>query len=102
MAGAHYWPCSRYSLTSILAAFALYIHCTAKPGFVDPITLSEAWDYLRDVLLLTLRDRHFFEKLDPLAVLLPASICSALTSLLACMRQNTGTSAVSEIVHSSD
>ena len=46
----------------------------------DALLESEAWDYLRDSLLLTLT-RHYFCDEEPIALAVAPSVCFAMTCL---------------------
>lgn len=50
---------------------------------VDAIHYAEAWDYLRDILLLVL-GRRFLEQEEALALLICPAICLALVKLIRC------------------
>ena len=85
-------PPRSYSIADIeTASFALYVATMAHSRYSDDLLRAEAWDYLRDVLLLILTREH--EGLDePLALLVAPSFCRALIALLANARGSSRTS----------
>lgn len=60
------------------SAFAHRIMVTTQNS--DPVSLVEAWDYLRDVLLLIL-SRRFPEEQEALALLVCPVLCTAMTRM---------------------
>ncbi|KAI0724422.1 hypothetical protein C8T65DRAFT_563205 [Cerioporus squamosus] len=65
----------------LASSFALYIATTAHLRHSDYLLWAEAWDYLRDVLLLILTSDHEGPD-EPLALLIAPSVCTALIALL--------------------
>jgi len=65
------------------AAFAAYVSTTAKSRRCSVLLQAEAFDYLRDVLLLVLT-HHYLGTEEALAVLVCPSICQALLCLITC------------------
>jgi hypothetical protein len=65
------------------AAFSRYL-INAATQVQDSLSCAEAWDYLRDTLLLTL-SRSFIADNEPLSLLVCPSICHALLRLLQLM-----------------
>lgn len=67
------------SVDIYLAAFSRYV--LAIDSLCDAVNCAEAWDYLRDVLLLTISG-HFLGEDEPLALIVCPVICQALLRLL--------------------
>ncbi|KAJ7139919.1 hypothetical protein C8R44DRAFT_765765 [Mycena epipterygia] len=63
----------------IASSFAHYI--TTSDCLCNPLYCAEAWRYLGEVLLLTLK-RHYIEEQEPLALLICPTVCGALIRLL--------------------
>ena len=72
------------------AAFSRYL-INAATQVQDSLSCAEAWDYLRDTLLLTL-SRSFIADNEPLSLLVCPSICHALLRLLQLMDAHACTS----------
>jgi hypothetical protein len=68
-----------HSLIPHQAGFAHYI--LAADRVCDSLLCAEAWDFLRDVLLLVFA-RHFVEDDEPLALVICPIICRALIQLI--------------------
>ncbi|KAF8527930.1 hypothetical protein BU17DRAFT_81165 [Hysterangium stoloniferum] len=68
-------------------AIAVYVHAAAQVGFHDTAPLFEVWDYLRDLLLLMLKDAYL-ECPISLASKIKASICVALSIILTSLPHN--------------
>ncbi|KAI0068407.1 hypothetical protein BV25DRAFT_1987190 [Artomyces pyxidatus] len=68
---------------TVLVASCLASYILAAKEALTPSALAcaEAWDYMRDVLLLTL-SRHFLADDEPLALLAAPTLCRALVALL--------------------
>ncbi len=83
-AGEHYCGATRYfqRLTGISAGFSQYL-LTLDAMLTSDFSrmIAEAWDCLRDVLLLIIRGRFFGEE-EALAILVCPVICRALIHLL--------------------
>ncbi|KAL6302231.1 hypothetical protein BKA93DRAFT_794093 [Sparassis latifolia] len=65
----------------VASSFAAYVVTTAPSRNQDVLACSEAWDYLRDVLLLVL-SHQFLGDEEPLALLVCPMVCQALSSLI--------------------
>ncbi|KAI0662697.1 hypothetical protein C8Q70DRAFT_960558 [Cubamyces menziesii] len=65
----------------LAASLAAYISATAEAYAFDTLTYGEAWNFIRDVLLLIL-DRDFGGQEEPLALLVAPAICRALLALV--------------------
>lgn len=63
----------------VASGFAYYVLTTDR--LPDPVLCAEAWDYFRDVLLLTVR-RHFCGEDEPLSLLLSPILCTVLRQFL--------------------
>ncbi|KAI0936199.1 hypothetical protein AcV5_004396 [Taiwanofungus camphoratus] len=64
----------------VASAFAAYVSAVAHHRSYEPLLYAEAWNYLRDVLLLILT-RHFLGEEEPLALLVSSTVCQALCSM---------------------
>ncbi|EIN13484.1 hypothetical protein PUNSTDRAFT_48443 [Punctularia strigosozonata HHB-11173 SS5] len=65
----------------LACGLANYVIATARLKTCTALTAIEAWDYLRDILLLVLT-QHFFCEDMALALLICPSVCIALSELL--------------------
>ncbi|RPD63076.1 hypothetical protein L227DRAFT_413176 [Lentinus tigrinus ALCF2SS1-6] len=65
----------------LASSFAHYVAAMAHRRHCDELLCAEAWEYLRDVLLLILTSDHEGPD-EPLALLIAPSICRALIALL--------------------
>ncbi|KAF8475434.1 hypothetical protein JB92DRAFT_1891311 [Gautieria morchelliformis] len=72
---------------TMAAAIAFYVHAVTKDGSLDPLTLIEVWDHLRDVMFIIL-GKYQPETLHPLASLTRNTICSALSLILSYIPHN--------------
>jgi len=63
------------------AGFANLILATPEYRLCDALSRAEAWDYLRDVMLLII-SHHFLGDDEPLALIVSPVICGALLLLL--------------------
>ncbi|KDQ63765.1 hypothetical protein JAAARDRAFT_189303 [Jaapia argillacea MUCL 33604] len=80
---------SRKPDLSKASALAHYVSETANLETCDRLCFAEAWDFLRDVLLLILTN-HFLGEEELLALTVSPSICRALSVLLANIDAGTG------------
>lgn len=62
-------------------ALAHFILATPKDRLCDSLSCAEAWNYLRDAILLIL-SHHFLGEDEPLALIVSQAICDALLLLL--------------------
>ncbi|KAH9898530.1 hypothetical protein C8Q73DRAFT_685135 [Cubamyces lactineus] len=65
----------------LAASLATYISATAGTYALDALNHGEAWDFIRDVLLLIL-NRDFEGQEEPLALLVAPAACRALVELV--------------------
>lgn len=77
---AHSW-CQYNSYWLRTDAFAHLLLATPKDRLCDSLACAEAWNYLRDVILLIL-SHHFLGDDEPLALMISPVICNTLLLLL--------------------